>query len=181
MKLFFLYNPLYLIYLKSFVFTYSRSAHDTTSYYYVVSMTGLFSSLEDWKSPTICKVPHKMKEEREKMADDDLTGPTGPYDKTPKRPHVDNHEEEEDDDDTPPTPRHDNTMVKLSSLLAEDELGGIFSYLDWPQESKTLFCREWSKISRGFVISSPDHISALTFSLTVSSVRFILGEHKLRV
>ncbi len=66
--------------------------------------------------------------------------------------------------------------------LSANELGLIFSFLEgvavddtinnaeekipgssWPVKLRPLFCREWSKVSRQFVISSAERYSALAF------------------
>eukprot|EP00984_Skeletonema_dohrnii_P010281 scaffold3999_cov138-Skeletonema_dohrnii-CCMP3373.AAC.16 len=66
--------------------------------------------------------------------------------------------------------------------LSANELGLIFSFLEkaadndedddedeasgsdcWPSKFRPLFCREWSKVTRTFPISSAEHYSALAF------------------
>eukprot|EP00985_Skeletonema_marinoi_P011247 scaffold5329_cov126-Skeletonema_marinoi.AAC.2 len=66
--------------------------------------------------------------------------------------------------------------------LSVNELGLIFSFLEkaadndedddedeasgsdcWPSKLRPLFCREWSKVTRAFPISSAEHYSALAF------------------
>ncbi|KAL7434494.1 hypothetical protein ACHAXM_004184 [Skeletonema potamos] len=59
--------------------------------------------------------------------------------------------------------------------LSVNELGQIFSFLEgaakreekipdsWPPQLRPLFCREWSKVSRQFVVSSPELFNALAF------------------